>query len=293
MATFPQFSRLPGELRDLIWDAVATRSPLIHFFHCIPPHSAKWIDCNMLLAPDGQSGARGLVHLSLTCRAAHAAVLRRALRPWQNTRLNLPPHYPRETEKNKPRLTILRVTPYEADRTVNLALDLNADIVVFGGPGVGRKDADKALDWGEWSHILFSTARRFAVRYQPAWDGATAAVVAPRDHGPGGQAHLLWPDCLHLSPARARTGAGAGQQPRYPYPYPDPLFCARCVANVIRRFADLEEFFLIVDGEEIVPTRRVVKEVLEEEEEGMGLLDMDPERMWPPGREFYGYEDVL
>jgi len=290
---FPQFCRLPGELRDLIWDAAAERAPLMHFFHRVHPHSAKWIDWDMLLAPDAQSGARNLVHLSLTCRAARAAVLRRTrsrtlthVDHHQSAATFTPPTATPTTTTSPPSpLTLLRVAPYEADRTVNLALDLTSDIVCFGSPDASRKEVDEALDWGEWSHIIFSSARRFAVLYQPPVPNRIQYPTVPTSAGVGGgdmRTRVLWsrPDCLHLS----RTGTAGG------YWRVEPPFCPRCVANVVRRFAELKEFYLIVDGDKEEREKVVVREVMEEDK-GVGLLEMDPKRLVKKkGREFYAYE---
>ncbi|KAK3346575.1 hypothetical protein B0T25DRAFT_281037 [Lasiosphaeria hispida] len=78
MTAFPYFAAMPGKLQNLIWDFTASPStPTVHFLHKTKPHYGQWLDWDMPLHPSRQSAALNLVHLSLTCRAARAAVLRR------------------------------------------------------------------------------------------------------------------------------------------------------------------------------------------------------------------------
>lgn len=118
--------------------------------------------------------------------------------------------------------TVLSVSPFEGPATY-LSLDLSADVICFGGPDAGMDEADAALGWSESEHVVFKGGRRLAVRYQPGWD-----VRGGRE-----ATRHAWPDCLHLA-----RGAKGGTP---------PPFCARCVANVLRRFEELREFWLIVD----------------------------------------------
>ncbi|KAK5661846.1 hypothetical protein OQA88_9950 [Cercophora sp. LCS_1] len=256
MPYFPQFSLLPPEIRDLIWDFAANPAPQIHFFRRLRPRYPQWIDWDMLLLPDRQSGILNQTHLSLTCRAAHAAVLRR-------------------TKTLHPRTT-LRISPHEADKTLNIALDLSKDIICFGGPDATRKESDEALDWGEWSHVVFSCAKRVAVRYQPTgWDGSSEWAR---------EQHRLWPGCLHLG--RGGQGDVGGIGTTGNMSSGEPPFCPRCVANVLRRFKSLEEFWLIVDG---FGAREVERDVAAEDE-GIGLLEGTGTGM--RGRRFGAYKRV-
>jgi len=228
--SFPQFAKLPVELQDLIWDHAATGPGLrgVHFFHQLEPTFAKWTDWDMLLVPDRQSAALNLVHLSWTCRAARDAALRRNRAPGWNK-------------------TILRIlsfqTPAGYRKMLNLTLDLGNDLVCFGSPDAGYQETSAALDWGEWTHIIFSSARHFAIRYQPEWasyfwasegDGGldrSIASLSPMFQ----QQQQWWPaSCVHTS-----WSSGIFQ--------PNAPFCARCLVNVLCRFDRLESFYLVVD----------------------------------------------
>ncbi|KAK1752947.1 hypothetical protein QBC47DRAFT_304575 [Echria macrotheca] len=260
--SFPQFSLLPGELRNQIWDhASASPTPQIHFLHRTKPRSPQWIDWDMLLTPDRESGARNQVSLGLTCRDARAALLRRFS----------------GLDNNSKSLTLLRVSALEAaaaDKTVRVRLDLGRDVICFGSPDAGPREADEALDWGEWSHLVFSTARKFAVRYQGRYGSLAEETPASRY----GQ-HLLWPDCLHL--ARLRPGQRQEEEEEEETP-----MCTRCVANVMRRFVDLREFWLIVDGCGRESTGEIMGEVLAEDE-GVGLFEESGKAKRP--REFQSF----
>ncbi|KAK1830098.1 hypothetical protein QBC39DRAFT_411898 [Podospora conica] len=125
-----------------------------------------------------------------------------------------------------PNKTILSVSAFEAGpaHATYLALDLSVDVICFGGADAGMHEADAALGWSEAEHVVFRGGRRLAVRYQPGWDVPAGREAATRH---------AWPDCLHL----LRAGEAGGPPP----------FCARCLANVLRRFEELREFWLVVD----------------------------------------------
>lgn len=146
-----------------------------------------------------------------------------------------------------PHKTVLSVSPFEGPATY-LSLDLSADVVCFGGPDAGMDEADAALGWSESEHVVFKGGRRLAVRYQPGWD-----VRGGRE-----ATRHAWPDCLHL--ARGAKDGGT------------PPFCARCVANVLRRFEELREFWLIVDLPEEAREGVVVDEGVAGLEEGRAVF---------------------
>ncbi len=75
-------------------------------------------------------------------------------------------------------------------------------------------EADAALGWSESEHVVFKAGRRLAVRYQPEWD----VKGGRRRQGTHGRIACTW----------------RGRGTRGPLP-----FCARCVANVLRRFEEL------------------------------------------------------
>ncbi|KAK0625386.1 hypothetical protein B0T17DRAFT_617482 [Bombardia bombarda] len=210
---------------NLVWDLAAALSPLIHFLHRDSnyPTIAQSSDSELLLVPDRHSGALNLVHLTLACWDAHAAVVRR------NRAL-----------RNKSILRAFRTKishGYGGSKTLYLNLDLRSDVVCLGGADAGRGEADAVLDWAESSHIMFTGARRFAIRYQAEWDvNLRRGVVS--EH--------LRPNCLHASGAvfterRPEEGEEAERMPGRP-------FCARCMTNVLRRFERLESVYLVVDG---------------------------------------------
>ncbi|KAK3361935.1 hypothetical protein B0T24DRAFT_684160 [Lasiosphaeria ovina] len=159
---FPQFALLPAEIQLMIWAEAAAQSPHVHFFQNLEPKFEKWIDEDVLLVPNGQSGARGLVHLSRACKDAHSAVARR--------------------EQAIDTKTLLRIMLGEArtGTTLRLTLDLRADLVCLGGPDASRQELDAMLEWADPSHIIFTGARHLAVRYHPEWDRFR---VKPVDHG--------------------------------------------------------------------------------------------------------------
>ena len=105
-SSFSSFPLLPGELQNLIWSHATSPQPQIHFLTPIPPRCPGWKDCDLLL-PTHQSGALSLVHLSLSCRDARAAVLRR-----------------NKTLCASGKATLLRVAWFESQRTAEVWLDL-------------------------------------------------------------------------------------------------------------------------------------------------------------------------
>lgn len=109
-------------------------------------------------------------------------------------------------------------------------------------------EADAALGWSESEHVVFKGGKRLAVRYQPGWD-----VRGGRE-----ATRHAWPDCLHL--ARGAKDGGP------------PPFCARCVANVLRRFEELREFWLIVDVPEGAREGVLVDEGVAGLEEGRAVF---------------------
>jgi hypothetical protein len=148
--------------------------------------------------------------------------------------------------------TVLSVSPFEGPATY-LSLDLSADVICFGGPDAGMDEADAALGWSESEHVVFRGGRRLAVRYQPGWDVRMGREATRH----------AWPDCLHL--VRGRDGGA-------------PPFCARCVANVLRRFEELREFWLIVD-------------IREGRGEGVGVVDEGVAGLEEEGRAvFHSYD---
>ncbi|KAK3367590.1 hypothetical protein B0H63DRAFT_83888 [Podospora didyma] len=218
VSSFPQFARFPGEIQDMVWEYAAARSPQVHFLQRLEPNFETWMDSDALLIPDQQSGALNLVNLSRACRAANAAVHRRN----------------QAVEKK----TIFRILSFESrlGKTMNLILDLRTDLVCFGGADAGPQEINDALGWGDYSHIIFTGARHFAVRYheglQPDDDDT---IFKPENHEKGILAGIPFRSC-------SRGGKGhltfdSAEQP----------FCPRSVRSVLRRFHKLESFYLIVD----------------------------------------------
>ncbi|KAK4447823.1 hypothetical protein QBC34DRAFT_439766 [Podospora aff. communis PSN243] len=250
--TFPLFPLLPGELQNLIWHHAATSSglPSIHFLVRLPPRYPQWIDSDMLLIPDHESGALSLVHLSLSCRDARAAVLRR-------------------NQSQHGSKTILRISKFEAHKTMDLRLDLGEDLVVLGGASGKGMETEGVLDWGEWAHVVFSGGRRVGVRWPGAGAGARRGI-----------------GCFHADRERER-GRDKGRAEVLP-------FCARCVAGVLRRFEDLRECFLILDGvEEGGGKATVLGEDEEMDVEAMEGLKVSERRMYRSyGRTYFSLGDV-
>ncbi|KAM7207935.1 hypothetical protein V8F20_001729 [Naviculisporaceae sp. PSN 640] len=205
MRAFPQFALLPGELQDMIWDEAAA-APMVHFMVPVISQS-DWFDGEATLIPDKQSGALGLVYLSLTCRDARAAVTRR--------------------NKNIINRTVFRTFPFQGYKRINLVLDLNIDLVCLANP----------TDWTEWEHVILWSARRLAIRYDPRWDvlsGVLAQQATISEMGSVG-------GCIHTALPGTRPPTRPGESG------PSGLFCIRCIANGLQRFRNLEEFCLIVE----------------------------------------------
>lgn len=239
MALFTQFASLPPELQDLVWDHAAALSPCLHFLQKLP--DTDWIDWDMHLVPDRhQSTDLNLRNLSLTCHDARSAVIRHIRAIEHKTLVPMP-----------------RYGSPPAPMT-NLTLDLATDLVCFGGADAGAKETMAAADWADFEHIVFTGARQFAVRYfRPGWN---LWGNSDDDEGVGlslEELQAMWRhECKHWT----HVGVAGGPGPDGPdgdeelrrnleiqYPDSDPPFCARCVANLIRRFEKLEEFWLIVD----------------------------------------------
>ncbi|KAK0649276.1 hypothetical protein B0T16DRAFT_491932 [Cercophora newfieldiana] len=151
--TFPLFSLLPGELQNLIWEYAATSSglPSIHFLRVVHPRFPHWIDSDLYLVPDHHSSALSLVHISLACRDAHAAVVRRDAQAV--------PH--RDPQNGGVNYTVLRISQFEALMTMNLKLDLAQDVIVLGSV---KMPSDFEMAYcDDWSNPVFSSARRVGI----------------------------------------------------------------------------------------------------------------------------------
>lgn len=192
----------------MVWDEAATISPMVHFM--VPMTSVShWFEGEGTLVPDKQSGILGLVHLSLACRGARAAVIRR--------------------NKQIVNKSIFRTFHFHGYKTINLVLDLRRDLVCLTNP----------TEWPEWEHVLLWSARRVAIRYDPRWD-VLNGVLAQQEN-----LSLVGGGCVHTSLPVTR---GLNNHP--PEAVGDSrqsaLFCVRCIANGLRRFRNLEEFYLIL-----------------------------------------------
>ena len=243
MALFTLFARLPVELQDLVWDHAAALSPCLHFLQKLP--DTDWIDWDMHLVPDRhQSSDLNLRSLSLACHDARSAVIRHIKALEHKTLVPMP-----------------RYGSPPGPMT-NLTLDLTTDLVCFGRADAGPKETMAAVDWADFEHIVFTGARRFAVRYfRPGWN---VWGNSDDDEGVGlsvEELQAMWRhECMHWTHVGVGVGVAGGPGPEgldvdeerrrdleIQFPDADPPFCARCVANVMRRFDKLEEFWLIVD----------------------------------------------
>jgi hypothetical protein len=203
----------------MIWDHAANLSPQIHFFLSHHPPFITWESHQPLLdlIPHRESGAHTRVSLCLACRAARAAVDRQI-----NT-------------DSRESLMLTPVTSWDTPTTPRAALDmdLETDLVCFGGPdddgGALWKPASwgeglwNTANWGEGRHLLFCTAQRVAVRYRPGWDNPVFGRLPHDVRCPGRWVDAGWQD-------KAARG-----------------FCSRCLARWLEKFLCLEEFYLILD----------------------------------------------
>ncbi|KAK0671518.1 hypothetical protein QBC41DRAFT_270163 [Cercophora samala] len=234
---FPQFSLFPGEIQNLIWDHAAallsspTSTPGIHFLlqptllhlphpDTPPPFSAlapfqlstPWLSNDLDLIPTRDSFALNLTNLLLTCRASRAAVFRsNSSCPFTHDRTilrSLPPksHY---------------LSPPQPCKSVDISLNLHRDLVSLTSANATCDEVRRMLDFTDGNHFIFSSARKFAVRYGVGWE---LASPGPFQHD-----------------RRCPTGwmgmRGGGR----------PGFCSRCVGRLIERFARLEEVWVVVD----------------------------------------------
>ncbi|KAK4183304.1 hypothetical protein QBC35DRAFT_394159 [Podospora australis] len=210
IAEFPQFTLFPGEIQNLIWDKAANLSPGIQFL--VPPPRASelarqaWHSYDTQLVPSRQSAVLNEAHLSLACRDARAAVLRH--------------------KKAMRYKTILRIPPGNsawkgALPSMNLNLDLRRDLVCFGGADATSDEIRDVLDHVEGHHVVFSAAKRFAVRYSSGWE---VPCPGPFQHD-------------RRCPVSLVGMKNAGR----------PSFCSRCLARLVERFRFLEEFWLVAD----------------------------------------------
>ncbi|KAK4177787.1 hypothetical protein QBC36DRAFT_370796 [Triangularia setosa] len=230
---FPQFSLFPGEIQNLIWDhatslfSAPTSRPGIHFLlqptllhHPLPPSptqpfapfqlSTPWLSNDLDLIPTRDSFALNLAHLLITCRASRAAVLRNNA------------SYPFTHER-----TILRSFPQKPSfflspcKSVDLSLDLKRDLICLTAANASCDEVRQMLDHTDGNHFIFTTARKFAVRYGTGWE---LPSMGPFQHD-----------------RRCPTGwmgmRGGGR----------PGFCSRCVGRLIERFGRLEEVWVLVD----------------------------------------------
>ncbi|KAK4124515.1 hypothetical protein N657DRAFT_690040 [Parathielavia appendiculata] len=215
---FPLFPFLPLELQDLIWDQAATLSPQIHFFlgHRQPISTWEAREPPLNLIPHRESGAHTQVSLSLTCHASRGAVER----------------HTKTIILQRPTVMCTAGKP-SASPSVALVLNLETDLVCFGGPDADGSGVWDAINWGEGNHLVFGGAKRFAVRYKPGWEHAGPGSLPHDVRCPGG-----W--------VGARKGEKAG-------------FCSRCVARLMERFVWLNEFYLILDEADFGDTEELGK----------------------------------
>ncbi|KAH8899175.1 hypothetical protein GQ53DRAFT_816353 [Thozetella sp. PMI_491] len=154
MPTFIGFVLLPVEIQDLVWFHAANYGPSIQFFHGREPQDVMSLYSDMDLIPDHQAAVRNLHNLSLVCKAAYTAVLK-SIRALDNP-------------------TIMRHSRHRPRPTVSLRLDLRSDIVCSKSLGI-------PFEWAEYSHIVFTSTRRFGVRCAAKW-AAGDLRIALCDH---------------------------------------------------------------------------------------------------------------
>ncbi|KAK3313059.1 hypothetical protein B0H66DRAFT_385011 [Apodospora peruviana] len=211
MSSFRQFARLPGELQDMVWDEAATISPLLQFLKPMKSES-HWSETEVVLAPSRESGAVNLVHLSLACRGARAAVLRR--------------------NRGITNKTIFRTFSFQGLKAMDLTVDLSVDLVGLAN--------DYSAKWGEYDHLIFWSARRVAFHYNPRWDVMNGVLAQQLQDG-----LTSAEGCIHTALSEDFGTWTFAKLER------GDLFCARCMANALHRFHKPKEFYLIVDPEVI------------------------------------------
>ncbi len=235
MVTFPIFPLFPFELRELVWSHAANSPPSVHFFHSLDLGDPMSMYADLELIPDRQSAAHNLVNLLRTCHASRAAVLKRI-----------------KAIKNP---TILRSPCRPAYPVISLHLDLYSDIVCPQSTGI-------PVEWAEYSHIFFTSARRFAVKCPAKWI-QTGLRVTLCEH------HDRW------------------------VPNPCVKICARCLgisAILLGKFKRLQYFYLLLD----TPSRPSVNSDPARQVAHISSTRQDVEiaREGPSWETFHAYEDM-
>ncbi|KAK3689453.1 hypothetical protein B0T22DRAFT_461563 [Podospora appendiculata] len=221
---FPQFALFPGEIQNMIWDYAATRSPSVHFLRndVDDEHGVgDWLESELLLFPARQSAVLGLIHLAWTCRAAYAAVQRR-----------------NETVQHK---TILRhgVSPSIRGKSLNLTLDFRSDLLCLDDVDVDHTNADDCCKpLPDPPHIVYTAARRLAIRYRPAVGGRSQGEKTLTGLGDFIRYHDLRGETFSTGVAQFVKDRG-NQRPL-------PV-CVHCLRNTLVRFDNLNELYLIVN----------------------------------------------
>jgi hypothetical protein len=179
------------------------------------------------------------------------------------------------------RATILKISRFEAEKTMDLRLDLGWDVVVLGsgaeegGGGIGEDD------WGEGEadgvHVVFSAAGRIGVRWQGGGRVCFHGLTG-REGGGGMEGELE--DGWHGAEGRGFTGLSSRREDK-------AGFCALCVAGMLRRFDDLREVYLIVDGVNEREGWGCLGEDEEMDVEAMEVLKAPPQRVFSSYRRTY------
>ncbi len=177
----------------MVWYLAANGSPSVQFFYGLEANEPMSLYADLELVPDRQSAILNLINLSRTCHAARAAVLQH-FRSIQNP-------------------TILRSPCYPGHPFLSLHLDLGSDIICSRTCGV-------PYEWAEYSHIIFTSARRFALRCQPKRQDHRSLHVTLCEH----QDHWV-PNCyLKICPR-----------------------CVRMTAVLLGKFKRLQKLYLLLD----------------------------------------------